>query len=68
MNIKIAQETEANCILDITKSYGRSAGRRFQRLLENREQAFGQKLTHEEILNVYRLFDLELQKTLTVQN
>jgi hypothetical protein len=64
----VAKETEQNCILDLNSSYGRSAGRRFQRLLENRKSFLGRELKIEEILDVYKRFDLELKKTKPIKS
>jgi len=64
----VAKETEQNCIFDLNLSYGRSAGRRFQRLLENRKSFLGRELTREEILDVYKRFDLELKKTKPIES
>jgi hypothetical protein len=67
MDSNIARDTEENCTLDLTLSYGRSVGRRFKRLIENKESVNGRKLKREEILDIYRKFDLELQKSLPIQ-
>jgi hypothetical protein len=67
METNVARETGQNCIFDLNLSYSRSAGRRFARLLEVREQNKGKQLTKEEILDIYRKFDSELKKSLPMQ-
>jgi len=58
--------TRADCLLDLTVSYGRFASSRLSKSLNEKEQSLDRKLTREEILEEYRRIDEELcQKVMT---
>ena len=58
--------TRADCLLDLTMSYGRFASNRLSNALNDRKQVLGRKLQREEILAEYREIDAELcQKVMT---
>jgi hypothetical protein len=70
MNIKmdvlmmtIEFSTKADCMLDLTMSYGRYAANKLSQAIDEKEQLLGRKLERNEILDAYREIDEQLCRT-----
>ena len=55
------------CIQELANKHGRHISHRFERMLENREQAEGKQLTVEEIEGLKIQFDKEIYRELIVK-
>jgi hypothetical protein len=56
--------TRSDCTLDLTMSYGRFAGIRLTKAINEREQELDRRLSRDEVLDMYHEIDQELSRTL----
>ena len=54
-------KTRADCMLDLNVSYGRFASRKLCKVLNEKEEKLGRKLSREEIPTIYRELGRNLQ-------
>jgi len=59
--ITVEFKTRADCMLDLNVSYGRFASRKLCKVLNEKEEKLGRKLSREEIPTIYRELGRNLQ-------
>lgn len=60
-------DTKEKCFDDLASKHGLLVSRRFERMLENREQAEGKKLTDDQIEDQKVRFDAEIYRELLMK-
>jgi hypothetical protein len=67
MEVVIMKDIRENCIQELANKHGRHISLRFERMLENRENATGKQLTGEEVQDLKVRFDGEIYRELLMK-